>query len=660
MDFGYRAQLPSNVVARYTQRAPGVGAAIGQGLQQLGGVVAQVSYREAELNERERAVDHDIAMREESRRRNVQIADAAMRKAQHDVDTAAGLEELRKTADIGATGYTDQARAYVNERSDEFMRSLPDDPEIRNRFAPTVASAGARAIIGEQAWEAQTRSRFISESYAKWLETRGTSLEGNPSGKARAEMLLEGDAFIDGLDLDETTKAIMQSNLREFATAKQFTGLIDQGRQATVRELIESGQYDGVLGERGRSPWLSMVAAKDRTVAAQEQAAANEQRRALLDTAKDFELRIERGQEVPKPAEITALIQQMRAAKVPESDITDFRYMVVDAIEAEGIAQQPTRELERARDQLQGRIDAGTATNRERRIAELIDGNMQARTERKAADLGKGWKSNDIAERSAALDAASALPKPERSRVSAEIGKSFEILSGLPKAQRDMALRGREAREGRDAKFFLPAPNARESDQRKIVNQRLEAILGDMGPEYSAYMETLSEAALDMMAGYRMSEGRGIGWSADDFDTAVNVIFGANMRQGKAGQPRIMQGGLGRVGRFTVELPPWSTAPEFEASLRSLEYGGAFYYMDMPASKQDILRHYRPRLLSVENGIATYAFQGPDGVLIDAAGDVFTKRLMRRPKSLEARGRDMANETGWGLTTGKAPPEGGK
>lgn len=642
MDFGYRAQLPSNVTQRIVPRQPGVGAAIADGVRQIGQAGVRISDQNNQVDAQIQASEERIVLREQQRRRDVQIADAAVRRAQLEIDLSSEIEDMRNDAAVGATGHAEAARARINERYEEFLNSLPDDPEVRNRFAPAIASATARAVIREQSWESATRSRFLGESYSEWLDKSASGLFSDPTGERWNEMLTEGDAVIEGLDLDETTKAIMRRDLRARATQAQFGGLLEAGRTDVVRDAIDSGNLDSILSDEDKRDWLRLSRASDRTAQAQADALQREQQAALLDEAKVFEQRVQTGREVPTAAEVRDLMQRMASAGVDRSDIESFAFMAEDAIVSAGLTSRTTRQLETERARIQRRVDAGQSTAADRRAIGLIDGQLEARTEDAASDLGKGWRSDAIEDRIGALDQAASLPPADRLRASARIGNGFQLLSAMPKAQRDMAVRGAAQRAGNPDRYLPPA-TAGESNRSRIVRAHLEQYLGQLAIDNGAHLEDIMDTALDMMAGYRSANGRETGWDEGDFNAAVQNIFGATRRDGK------LQGGIGTVGRFRVELPNRMTADEFEAMLRRQSFEGASYASGEPARPEDVIDHYRPRFASDDAHAYYYVMQGPDGVLLDGEGMVFQLRV---PKRMAFSAPDLPSQRTWEFVPG--------
>ena len=436
-------------------------------------------------------------------------------------------------------------------------------------------------------------------------------------------MITEGDAIIEGLDLDETTKAIMQRDLRARATSSQFSGLIESGRQDLVRQAIDSGKFDSVLSDTDKTNWNRLISAANRSADVQGKALANEAKQAALDSLEAFEVRIERGDDVPSPAEIRAAIASAKGAGVTEADLLDFAYMAEDALVSAGLSQQTTRQLETRKAALQRRMDGGKATNAEMREADLIDSQLDNRTETSANALGKGWRSDVPDDKIAALDMAADLPAPERMRAAARVGNGFQLLTALPKAQRDIAVRGAAIRKARPDDFLPPA-TAATSNRSLIVERHLRNQLGDLIHDSGQHFDDIVDTALDIMAGSRTANGRDAGWHLGDFQKAVQVIYGQRRFKGQA------TGGIGQVGRFKVELPERYSAEMFERFLNASEFEGAEYADGTPAQAQDVRRHYRPRYAGDDGHHSLYTMQGPDGALAQKGGGYFVLRVPKR------------------------------
>lgn len=608
-DFGYSARIPASAMPVHVRRQPGAGAAIAQGLQQLGGAVSRVSYQDQQVKEQVAESEARIEEIETRRWRATTGATLMTRYSDLQLELDAKLEDLRKSVPPGAQGHEQAVREATDEMLGKFLSEIPDDEELQNKFRPLAANLTARTVMGERTWEQQARAKHIASSWEQWETTASGQLYAKPSGESFHAFMAEGEAAIELTDTDQTTKAAMREQLKAVGTRALFTGLIDGGRQDVVRAAIEAGEFDAVLDDKAKSNWLQRAAQADRIANAEVEAAQSAARSEALENAKLIEVRINAGEDVP-PADAQAAYQAMVDAGVKPSEYEEFRFMAEDAIVAQSLRGYATPQLQERRATLQAKADAGKATAAEKREIGLIDDHLKGRTTREADDLGKLWKGTPE-QRMEALGRARQLPADQRLAATSQVSTQMQLLTVLSPRNQVLAVQGSEIRADRP-EDFLPEPSGRNAKGEDVVRAVMREYLGDTINEVGGITDDMMGAALDLMAGSRVSNKREKGWHKGDFLAALRAVTGGTQRSDGT-----WQGGIGTFEGFRVELPANVSEQEFARGVSRLPFDDANYADGRKAAKADILRFFRPVYVETDSkGRAVYVMQGRGGLLL--------------------------------------------
>ena len=632
MEFGYRARLPNSVVMGISQRQPGVGAAVGAGLQQAGQVALRVSYDRDQVAERIADSEARIAERELQRRRSEAIAVNSGALAELDLKLGEEIESLRSTSAEGAPQHGQKAEELYRKRGQEFLDTLPDDDVVREFFAPRVARFVTSGISGEQVYERQRRVAHIGTQTEKAVDRAGALTYATPSFENFAQNRADLLAMIDMQDdLDGTAKAAMKDAATQSQVTALLDGLVDKGGYDAAEEALETGQFDEFIGGAdGRAAYMQRIGTGREVVARQEAAAANAARGEALKGLESLEVLIDNG-EVPATSAINAAIATARAAGVDQADLLKFSFLADRAMRTTAAQGLTTSQIEAQRGELQQRINNGGASAEDRRQFEALEGELKRRDDTEADQL-EGLNSDDIGVQAEALARLGSMPAERRERVAQAAGNTgAAILSALPPKVQITSLRGQRVRADKP-EAFLPQTQAGKLDAAALD----AAFLQSIGPNMQRQLLTnglyaqVRDLAVDYYVGSRAQGGSGAGtaFGQDGFAKAVNVIFGASQRSDGT-----VVGGIGQVRGRRVELPPHWSAPEFDRGWSRLDFRDARYANGAVASKRDVLQNYQPLLIGTnEAGRYVYVLQDANGRrLADANGQDFTVRVGARP-----------------------------
>lgn len=605
---GYRARLPQSVVQVAVRQSPGAGAAIGRGLQQLGQTVLQVSYDTAAT--REKIADSEARMA-----RGQAVMDGLGRFTELQDRVGQKLQELRDTSTPGAPEHTVRAEEEVRKAADEFLGTLPRDPQVQQYFVPQVQRWKSQSIDSERGWERTTRNKYIGEQFDTWKSAKAAWLVTNGGADDLQTAVQEADTAIDMMPIDGTTKSWLKGEVRKSFVPAVFEGALARGQVDALERVLDGGSFDQWIGgAEGKSRWYERVATfrdiRDREAAKIEQT----QRREAEDALDAIDALIDTGQP-PSRAEIDTALANAQAAGVEPARLIRFA-------DAGDRAEYRARALGMDNAQLQdefGRLSrlraAGKASQRDVRALDAANKELDARAEGKASGLDDLWKGS-LPEKAMAVAQLRAMSPADRSRVARKLDSNAAVLASLAPRHAEVALRGAEIRDQRPGAFMPRGPREKEGDE-KLARQAFNTYLGmalmnDLGPGYEALLNT----SLDLFVGYSANAGGSGTWDEGQFRKAINNAFGATARPDGT-----LQGGLATIGKRQVILPEKWTAAEFERGLSRLDFAGAAYADSSPARKADVQANYRPALARVDDdGVVWYRFVDANGrALIDAS-----------------------------------------
>lgn len=624
---GYRAQLPSSVVSRVVQRQQGVGAAIAGGLQQAGKVALQVSYQNAETQDRIAESQSRIAQIEQQRARAAAVAEGMGRLAEVQLQVEQDVESLPERSKPDAAGYAAKAEELYRQRARDFAGSLGNDPEVQQHFAPMLSRWLGAGIGQARDAERKQRTGYIGDQFETSVDTQASSLLQQPTVQNWEAMIADHDSAIDMQDIDGRTKAAMKAAVRQKATAALFEGTLAQGGADAVETAIKTGQFDAwVGGADGKARWIERAQATRDAAARQSEAAESERRRAAEDALDAIKARVEGGDPVSQ-AEIETALAGAKTAGVKDAALIRFGNLGAQAASRGYARGLTTVEIERQAGALNAKRSEGKASAADLRVLDALDKELGQRADKDAGNVSTLWK--DAATRPAAVAQLHALRPAERFRIAEKVGGTIGVLASLHPQNAQTAIQGSAIRTDRpDA--FMPVDRsgkAQKDAPREAFNKYVGVgVMNDLGGEYDKMLNT----ALDLYVGSQADAGTSGAWNENEFAKAINIVFGASKRDDGT-----IQGGLGRVRGRPVELPTGWTASEFDQGLSRLPLEGAVYADGRAATKADVLSHYRLVVdQEGDDGSVTYRFEDERGRALlrrGGKGEPFRLHVGRTP-----------------------------
>lgn len=603
----YRNRVSTNVVA-VAQRDPSAfdtGAA--EGLGQVGNALEHVAATDAVVGREVAASQQRVAIELQKRQQSAQIAQGASAWAEVETGLDADRSALRDASTPGAPDHVDKANALITDRLKAFYDALPDDPDVRERFAPIIARYGATARHEEDAWARTSKTKFEGQNVESWADTTGNALITTPTPEKLQQAFQATDLLVNALDIPGTAKAAIIAQKKRVFSQAFLDGRLQAGDWKGARTLLDAGQFDAYLDPKEKTNYLQ------RTENAADQAAreADLAESRVRDDARDaiaaVEAKVDAGV-VPDASELRATRQQATVAGLDPQDIVKL-----DALDVKV-------DVNRSYAPMVGQPGGADRIRRDRDIlaAKMASGNASERDQMAKAQLDKLTEHADKVEAEQLKTVAGEGPQGELAALSMLTGsadgrysKAEKIKPGLglmallaPNA-RKAAIEGDALRKGRKDDF------GKEEQIRLQVN----AQLGPVASEVGLYPEVV-KATGDIMASLRVMHG-GTGIDPDDLKKGLKLATGGSVRPDGR-----VQGGLGRVRGHPVLLPDWLTDTEFDVALSRQDFSNAVYGNGAPAIKDDILARYRPKFAGDDaQGNARYHFVDPAGNLLGDKGN---------------------------------------
>lgn len=616
-----RIPLPRQFARTPVMREPSAFSALGDAMSVAGQAGSEFVARDRATEEQVAEIDHRIAMAEQDQ----QDADLTVRKGAEWIGLQAELreaiEDTRQQADRYGEGHLDSVRKVLDDRLRTFDASFAGNERVRQKFRQSIVREATEIDLQEQAWQRQRNQAAQGEDFEVSVQTLANGLtRANPAtaGEDFATALADIDTMIAAGSFDDAEAA----TLRRAAATKLALGLNDglfaAGQPQMVRALVDKGFYDGLKLDTGKL--ADQVAGEQRAldIAAEQQAKAQQvEARNAIDA---IEAKVAIGIN-PTQAEFDAARAAASAAGLPEDELIAFDGLSVqiglnrqfsEAQDPDGVA------VAQLVQQLGTKIADGSASEAEQVAYAHLDGVAEAR----AKALGARYREmagTGAQGKQAVLGELARLPRDQRFIAAQEVQDGFGYVAMLgPNSQR-AALAGAEARAARPKDFGTEA-EVKEAFRARIGS----GIAARLGPSY----DDLMTLAWDIYAGGVVAKGKE-GWSEEAYARAVDIAFGAG--RGRDGQWR---GGIGSFGDHSVILPEWQTSDDFERSVRSLTFAKARYAEGSPASKNDVIRHYRPEYVrDTSDGLPAYIMVDASGApLMASDGDVFRFNIPRRSR----------------------------
>ena len=616
---GYVARLPSSVVLRPQVRTGQAGMALAQGVAALGETLGRVADQNAAVDERIADSNHQIAMEQKRRDQSAVLAIAMGRVADLKLEAKQAMADARSKTQLGAFGHeaaaTEKMDALSTKLLDEIGQMAGGDPDVMERLTPMVRQARDGVLSDEFSWARGQRAQAQGMGVEKAINAIASEQQAKPDPQSAIAALIPIKQMVDAADWDGNAKAKVMDSALKTAFSGTLNGLIDSGQHDGVTALLDNGTLNGVFDADEQQLWRRRAAAGAKEQALEAERRASDLRTAAMDGLKSIKVDIDNDGDVPQD-KINAAFAAAKAAGVKEADLKDFAYLAEGAAQRSAMRRMTTPQLETAAGALRQKVSAGQATAEDERRLERAEKALDQRDSKDGESLSGLWNQGPAGQMQVMAQMAQ-LPVGRRNAVASKMGKpELSIITGLnPEVQR-LGLIGMQIGSDRKGDYMPDAKPGRSETSEKALRDTFDTIIGGVKTEIGGQYDAMRQAALAIYAGRQTSQGAAKGWVARDFEWAVKVAFGATMRRDGT-----WQGGVGKVRDKQVYLPDQMNESDFDRLISRFDYAGmgATYRDGRPASRADILAHYRPTLDHADpDGSLYYRLEGPNGALWDA------------------------------------------
>lgn len=597
----YRARGGSTVVLRQQRRPASLASALGGGMATLGEALGEVAQTEAKTKAAVSASEERILEIKQQRERAAAIATGAGSWADTQLAVQKQLAALPQIKLPGATGYEAAATEVVDKAVNDFLATLPDDPEVRQRFEPVVRAERDRQVGQAFSYEKTQSTAHQGDSFNKLVQAWRNAQVTKPNGTTLDQSLTDMEMLLGGLDSDGKTIEQLRTAGRNMLVTGFLDGQIQQGGFAAVQAALDGGTLDAVLTGQQRSGYARMVESGRTAQAREAEAAQGEQQRGAREAIKQIKVRINNGDDV-SPSEINAALALGQNVGLPASELLEAGYLGAGAVQARQLRGMTTPAIEQQLATLRTKRDNGKLTDDEGRWQDRGERELKNRDEAVGQKLGPMLKGG-AESRLAGVAQLAAMPLEQRWRAADAAGDvQAAVIAGLTNPRgRALAVQGHELRKARPDDF-LPLKGPTGTGQQRaeaLFKQVLGPLVGDAGTAYGALRDT----ALDIMA------ATGGKWDAENFKRAAEIIYGGSLRSdGK------WQGGIGTVRGKQVELPGLWTEAEFDQRYSRYGFDGAVYADGRAVTAADVRANFRLQHAGTgEDGGESYLLIGPDG-----------------------------------------------
>lgn len=621
----WRARQTGDVVLQAPRRPSSIASAIGRGMGMAGQAAEQIAERGEQT--RQAVADSEARIEQVQYRREVSrvLAENAGQMAGARVELQRRLTELRTRSAPGAQGHEDAVRGVLEEVYRPIVENLPDDPEIRERIGPMVAGETARVLSGEMDWELGRRVEHQGNAVQTLAITLRDQQVTNPDPAAFGQTLAELRGVVDGMDIDGTQREELWRSIQATIAPGLLDGMIRQGNADGVQAVLDSGTFDGLLGN-SKDAYYGQVEATRRAQALEAERAASAARDAAREALDAIEARIDNGEDV-SAAQIASAVNAAAAAGVPEAELVDAAYLGERSVHTSRYRQMNNRQLQGEVEHLREKQAAGGLSAAEQRQLDLAEKALGGRDIEQGDSVQTLWRAGGEGQQTALAQLGRQDAARSWAAANAASEPKLHFLSRLPQRQQQTAIEGARVRAA-DPNRFMPEVDGKP--QRSAVNEVMQRLLGpgmtselQRGGSY----EALREAALDFYVGSRAS-ANATGFSERDFALALRAASGT--RRGTDG---VYRGGIGAVRGRWIELPDGVSAENFERTMSGFDFAGngARYGNGAAVTNGDVIRNYRPVVQQLgRDGFVHYRMEDAMGrALRNAQGAVFTWRVRR-------------------------------
>lgn len=613
---GFRNRLPTNVTPVASRDPAAFKSGFAEGLQELGGAITGAAEQQAQLSKQVQASEYRIQQEAQRRQRSATIADRAGAWAETQVGLEDELQKLKDESAPGAPDHATKAGELITSRLKGFLDTLPNDPEVRERFAPLVAHFGATTRRDENTWAVKTRTKYEGQRIGTWSDTTGNGLVTTPTPEKLQGAFEATDLLIGALDLPGTEKAKLAEDTKRGFSRNFLDGRLAAGDWRGTRALLDAGKFDTLLDPDQKVQYLQRTENAEKIATREAELAQSRIRDEARDAVNAVEAKVAAGI-VPDAAELravraTAKAAGLDAAEIVKLDALDVR-VTVNRSYAPLVGQPGGAErIRRDRDTLTAKIATGKASESDQVMKAQLDALVDKADTKEISGLRELVTKGPVGQLQAmALLSGSAQARYEKAE---KLKPGLGGVALLPPVTRSLAVQGEALREGRKDEF------GKEAEVRAQLNKMLGPVANEVG-QYS----TLLKTTWDIMASNRVSHG-GTGIDPADLRDAARMATGGQIHpDGK------WRGGLGTVRGFPVLLPDWMSDADFDQALSRQSFANAVYRNGVPATKEDILSRYRPSYFAEDtHGNVLYHFIDPTGSLLaDKGGSAMVLKVKR-------------------------------
>jgi hypothetical protein len=601
---GFQSRVNTNVVPVQARQGGGVGGAIAEGIAQLGKVGGQIAAQDAQVQER--IADSDARIAEVQRRREISAhsADRIGAWAQLQADVGNELMDVRTRSKPGAVGHKEEAIKLIRSKMDDFLGTLAEEPEVRERFEPMLIEFEARTLLNEGEWELQKRAKHQGDSWASYVDVAGNQVMLDPTPGRYQQTIMDGEAALELMDVDGTEKAALREKLVAATTEKLRDGMLQAGQIDQLEALAKSGFLNDKGIDLNRTFKMLDIEKREKQQAVEE--AAMLQREAAREVAKQIDARIDGG-EIIDPKSMAAAAAAMRAAGVKESEVIAFENKTVEARVNQTYNPQADpmgTQASMAASALEAKIFSGKATpDEERRYKHL-----KKIGDTRATEFGKNLKqtaAQGVQGKQQVLGQIDAMDVSQRFTAAEAAAQGLGQVAFVKSQAREAVLSGMED--------IVANP--------KIIDQKLATKQFERQTKSASFgLSQETQQNIKRVAnGYYAYYAKQAGLGPDEFnpaiyDAAIKVASGAETRDG------IWYGGIQVVRGRSVALPDNYTAGQFDAMISRIPnaaFESAVHRNGGTASKSDILSNYLIVYQGpTDDGYALYHFRDPNGNIL--------------------------------------------
>lgn len=578
------------------QRASG----IGESLTALGRTTAAIADQDAQVDERVKDIDHDIAMRERTRDDNSLRVNVAVEQAKV-VQRLRVFEEENRTRPDYETVYA----AQVDKEVGTLRGLIGNNDRVLEQFDAPLTSLAESEKAGATIYAAQVRAKAQGQGLESTVDIYSNALSANPTGYAEAVSGV--NAAIDGLEgVPDALKPHLKREAVGRMTSSMLAGQIDGGRFAQVGELLNSGKFDNVLDPATKHTLLQRVDAEGNAARIQSEHLEAEQKALFVEEKATIATLIAAGADVPfDRIEAAAKVAQTLGERNDAAELGIMRQQVSINRAYRG---KSATERAAAIGALAAKEAAGKATPVEQISLKQLRTLNTALTQDEVKPLRQEY-AKGVAGRVSVADGLLALPPQQRYEKAEAVHEGFGAFAVLPDTVRTIAIQGQED---------LPA--VAKHFEKGADRTAFKGVLGSSANEFQGGALEGTLSAAKAIYAFRARRAGTETFDPQLFSNSVNEALGARKVDG------VWHGGVSTWNNGRVILPDGYSQRMFSAMIDKTEFGAARILGGKPLTKAQVLAHYRPVYLgdSADGAVSQYQWVDVSGApLGHKAGGVY-------------------------------------